>query len=62
MLKPREIREKFKNRGKSDFGNYEKSIEYHQKALKINQHVGNKRSEGKNLGNLGMVYQNLGLH
>ncbi|MCK4398125.1 MAG: tetratricopeptide repeat protein, partial [Methanophagales archaeon] len=41
-------------------GSYKKSIEYHEKALKIAQAIGDRRGEGNQLGNLGNAYSALG--
>ena len=41
--------------GKSD---YSKAMEYYQKALKINESIGNKSGIGSNLTNIGIIYQN----
>ncbi|XP_022778025.1 G-protein-signaling modulator 2-like, partial [Stylophora pistillata] len=40
---------------------HEISIEYHELSLNIDKEVGNKAGEGKNYGNLGNVYDGLGL-
>jgi tetratricopeptide (TPR) repeat protein len=44
----------------SDLGQVEKAIQYHEKALAIDKEIGDRRGEGADLGNLGIVYRHLG--
>ena len=44
----------------NQIGSYEKSIEYHEKALMISREIGDRQGEGVELGNLGSVYINRG--
>ena len=41
-------------------GQVERAIEYYQQALAISREIGDRRGEGKGLGNLGNAYYNLG--
>lgn len=41
-------------------GRYQNSLEYNLKALKIAREIGNKKSEGIVLGNIGVYYANIG--
>ena len=41
-------------------GDYQKSIEFHEKRLKIAKEIGDRRGEGAAYGNLGNCYQSLG--
>ena len=41
-------------------GQYEKAIEHHKQALAISREIGDRQGEGNHLGNLGLVYINLG--
>ncbi len=44
----------------NDLGDARKAIEYHEKALKIFQEIGDRRGEGARLGSLGYSYRVLG--
>jgi CHAT domain-containing protein/Tfp pilus assembly protein PilF len=44
----------------SVLGQYQESFEYDQKTLSLAREIGNKRSEGIALGNLGVYYANVG--
>ncbi|TET24041.1 MAG: tetratricopeptide repeat protein, partial [Candidatus Stahlbacteria bacterium] len=41
-------------------GELDKALEYHQKALKINEQIGRLQGQANQLGNIGIVYQDLG--
>ena len=41
-------------------GDFQKSIEYHERHLKISKEVGDRAGEGKAYGNLGKAYDCLG--
>ena len=41
-------------------GDYQKSIEYHEKDLKIAIEIGDRAGEGSAYGNLGIAYRSLG--
>ena len=44
----------------SSLGDYQRAVEYHERALRLNQETGNKQGEALLYGDLGLTYHALG--